>query len=276
MGKKRRPLPAGLSVESLMSSTLLKRPDSPPARISLTGVAKSFGGRQVLRNITLEIPAGRLTFLVGRSGAGKSVLSRCSVGLLRADKGSIRIGGEEITDMSEAELMKLRHRVPYVIQESALIDWLTLEENAALPLSRSPTVSLPRREALAEARRILGEVGLCGQENKKPQEASAGDRKLAAIARALVLSPAAIFYDEPTTGLDPDAARRVDGLIRRRRDEGATSVVVSHDLNSIRRIADEVALLEDGVIAFHGPAADFLAPDAPNAAVHRFFHQAET
>ena len=247
-----------------------------PAPISLSGVAKSFGGRQVLRSVSLEIPAGSLTFLVGRSGAGKSVLSRCAVGLLRADKGRILIGGEDITSMTDTELLKARRRMPYVIQESALIDWLTLEENVALPLTRSPLSRTPRCEALDKARCVLEEVGLEGQRTLFPQEASSGDRKLAAIARALVLSPRAIFYDEPTTGLDPDAAKRVDGLIRRRCLEGATSVVVSHDLSSIRRIADAVALLEDGAIAFHGPASQFFAPQAPKSAVHRFFHQAET
>ena len=241
--------------------------------IALRGVHRSFGGRPILQGVDLALGRGALTFLVGRSGAGKSVLSRCAVGLLAIDRGAIEIDGVEITALSEAALNRLRCEVPYVVQGSALIDWLSLEENIEVPLTRA--LRLPRAEARERARAALSDVGLDGQQTRLPQELSAGDRKLLAIARALALAPKAIFYDEPTTGLDPHAARRVDELIQRHAAHGATSVVVSHDLDSIRRIAGRVALLDEGRIAFSGSASDFFAAEAQHPAVHRFFHQSE-
>lgn len=241
--------------------------------IALSNVHKAFGGRPVLQGVDLAFARGTLTFLVGRSGAGKSVLARCAVGLLRTDRGAIAIGGQEIGHLSEAALNRLRCEVPYVVQGSALIDWLTVAENLEVPLTRG--LCLSRAEARARARQALCDVGLDAQRDLRPQALSSGDRKLVAIARAVALKPKAIFYDEPTTGLDPHAARRVDDLIRRLGARGTTSVVVSHDLSSIRRIAERVVLLESGRIAFSGSAEDFFAAERAHPAVHRFFHQSE-
>ena len=241
--------------------------------ITLTNVCKAFDGRPVLQGVDLSFARGTLTFLVGRSGAGKSVLSRCAVGLLRIDRGAIDIDGVEISHLSQTALHRLRCRVSYVVQGSALIDWLSLRENLEVPLTRA--LRLPRAEATARALQALRDVGLCDQRDQLPQALSSGDRKLLAIARAWALEPKAIFYDEPTTGLDPWAARRVDDMIRRHAERGATSIVVSHDLHSIRRIAERVALLESGRIAFSGSAGDFFAAEHTHPAVHRFFHQPE-
>lgn len=241
--------------------------------ITLTNVHKAFGGRPILRGVDLSLARGTLTFLVGRSGAGKSVLSRCAVGLLRIDQGAIDIAGTEISHLGEAALNRLRCRVAYVVQGSALIDWLSLRENLEVPLTRA--LDLPRTEAKSRASQALSDVGLFEQRDRRPQELSSGDRKLLAIARAWALAPEAIFYDEPTTGLDPWAARRVDDLIRWHAERGTTSIVVSHDLSSIRRIAERVALLESGRIAFSGSADDFFAAEETHPAVHRFFHQPE-
>ncbi|MDR0966608.1 MAG: ATP-binding cassette domain-containing protein [Myxococcales bacterium] len=242
--------------------------------ITLSNVHKAFGGRPVLQGVDLTLERGTLTFLVGRSGAGKSVLSRCAVGLLHVDRGAIVIDGTEIGASSESALNDLRCRVPYVVQGSALIDWLTLTQNLEVPLTRA--LRLPRGEARARALRALHDVGLYEQRDSLPQALSAGDRKLLAIARAWALDPKAIFYDEPTTGLDPRAARRVDELIQRQSERGATSIVVSHDLASIRRIAQRVALLESGRIAFAGTTAEFDAAQKDHPAVHRFFHHSES
>ena len=267
-------------MDSGFSSGYRARPlRSPPferaatAMITLRHVHKAFGRRPILQGVDLTLPRGTLTFLVGRSGAGKSVLSRCAVGLLRADQGVIEIDGTEIGRLSESALNRLRSRVAYVVQGSALIDWLSAVENLEVPLTRA--LGLSRAQARQRACQALDDVGLGDQRDQKPQALSGGDRKLLAIARALALAPEAIFYDEPTTSLDPWAARRVDDLIRTHARQGTTSVVVSHDLTSIRRVAERVALLEEGRIAFNGTAEAFFAAENTHPAVHRFFHQPE-
>ena len=258
-----------------MASNFSEKKSVSETAIRLEHVVKSFGGRCILRDVNLTISAGSLTFLVGRSGAGKSVLSRCSVGLIRADSGRIFLFDDEVTRLSETGLIRLRSRVPYVVQESALVDWLTVKENVATALMRSTGKRLDEKSAMKAADEALRDVGIADAADALPRALSSGDRKLAAIARAVALHPRAIFYDEPTTGLDMAAARRVDDMIRRHAENGVTSVVVSHDLESIRRIADEVALLEEGVIAFSGTSEAFFAAEKTHPEVHRFFHQAE-
>jgi phospholipid/cholesterol/gamma-HCH transport system ATP-binding protein len=241
--------------------------------IRLVDVHKSFTGRPVLAGVGLEAPAGRVTFVVGRSGAGKSVLSRCCVGLLRVDAGEVWVGGSRVDHWPEHALTALRRRVPYVVQGPGLLDWLDLLENVALPLVRA--LGLPRAEALKRAERELEQVGLAELRHRSPPELGPGDCKRAAIARALALEPQAILYDEPTTGLDAAAARRVDGLIRQSASRGAAALVVSHDLDSIRTLADQVAVLDAGRIGWSGAVADFFAAADEHPAVRRFFKQGE-
>ena len=241
--------------------------------IELRRVRKSFGTREILAGVDLEIPKGGVTFVVGRSGAGKSVLSRCCVGLLNVDGGEVWVDGERIDGWPEPKLNALRRRVPYVVQGSALLDWMTLGENVALPLTRA--LQVPLEEAQRRARTALGEVGLEELFHRRPPEVGPGSRKRASIARALALAPEAILYDEPTTGLDAAAARRVDRLIRAAADRGTTALVVSHDLTSIDAIADRVAVLDNGVIGFFGSGREFFAQRDENPAVRRFFRQGE-
>lgn len=249
------------------------RPDAP--HIALSHVRKVLGGRPVLDDACLSIPKGSLTFLVGRSGAGKSVLSRCAVGLYRVDEGEVLYDGHDISHLSESQLTGLRSTIPYVVQGSALVDWLSLRENLVMSLGHASGIRLTKAERLQRANQALEQVGVLDVADARPSELGGGDLKLAAIARALALRPRGIFYDEPTTGLDPEAARRVDDLIRRHAVSGTTGVVVSHDLSSIRRIADRVALLDGGRIAFSGPVEDFFDMKDRDPAIHRFFHQAE-
>jgi phospholipid/cholesterol/gamma-HCH transport system ATP-binding protein len=241
--------------------------------IRLVGIEKSFAGRQVLCGLDLEVPESGVTFVVGRSGAGKSVLSRCCVGLLRPDAGEIWIAGERIDLWPERALIELRCRVPYVVQGSGLIDWMDLMDNVAVPLVRA--LRLPRAEARERARAALAQVGLSELEQKRPPEMGPGARKRAAIARALALRPRAILYDEPTTGLDAAAARRVDRLIREAARAGTTALVVSHDLKSLELIADRVALLDQGVVGYLGGVGEFFRAQEEHPAVRRFFHQSE-
>ncbi len=238
--------------------------------IRLAGVRKSLSGRAVLRGVDLEVPRGGVTFVVGQSGAGKSVLARCCVGLLKVDAGEVLVGGEPITALPERRLHALRRRVPYVVQGSALLDWLDLQENVAVPLRRS--LSLSAQDAQRRASAALAAVGLLELAGRSPAEVGPGARKRASIARALALEPVAVLYDEPTTGLDAAAARQVDGAIRAAADRGTTALVVSHDLASLELIADRVALLDEGKIAFEGTPAELLAAREGHFAVRRFFH----
>lgn len=242
--------------------------------IRVAGAHRSLGGRAVLRGVDLHVPRGGVTFVVGRSGAGKSVLARCCAGLLRLDTGEVFVGGEPIGRWPERRLRALRRRIPYVVQGSALLDWLDLRGNVALPLQRG--LGLGAEEAERRAGAALEAVGLSDLAARAPPEVGPGARKQASIARALALEPEAVLYDEPTTGLDAGAARRVDRLIRAAADRGTSALVVSHDLASLELIADRVALLDEGRIAFSGTPAEFLAAREEHPAVHRFFHFEES
>jgi phospholipid/cholesterol/gamma-HCH transport system ATP-binding protein len=241
--------------------------------IRLLGVHKFFGAREVLAGVDLHIPTGGVTFVVGRSGAGKSVLSRCCVGLLRVDRGEVHVGGERIDAWPERRLNDLRRRVPYVVQGSALLDWMSLRDNVVLPLERA--LGLAKPEAKGRAEEALAQVGLTDLAALTPPQVGPGARKRASIARALALHPEAVLYDEPTTGLDAAAARLVDRLIRSTAEAGTTVLVVSHDLTSIRLIAERVAVLDAGRIAFFGSAREFFASQDTDPAVRRFFRQGE-
>ncbi len=241
--------------------------------IRLAGVHKSLGNRQVLEGVDLEVPARGVTFVIGRSGAGKSVLSRCCVGLMRVDSGEVWVDGARIHGWPERKLTELRREVPYVVQGSALLDWLTLAQNVEVPLVRGFGFQLA--EAEERARDALVRVDLGELSEKCPPEVGPGVRKQVAIARALALRPKAVLYDEPTTGLDAEAARRVDRLIREAADAGTTALVVSHDLTSLKDVAERVAVLDEGVIAFHGTVPEFLERREEHPAIRRFFHQEE-
>ena len=209
-------------------------------------VTKSFGALEVLRDFDLAIARGEIVFVVGTSGVGKSVAIKLLVGLLRADAGELWFDGARVDQLRERELAPLRRRVGMVFQHSTLFDSMTLAENVALPLRRHAKLST--RAALADARERLARVDMAEHADRYPAELSDGMRKRAAIARTLALGPDVVLLDEPTTGLDPVSARRIDRLIvSLARDLGVTAIVVSHDLLSIAA-ADRVALLYRGVV----------------------------
>lgn len=224
--------------------------------IEIVRLTKSFGGRTVLRDVTLTVERGRVLFVIGTSGTGKSVLMKHVVGLLAPDAGEVRVDGVRVDPRSERRLQEIRRRCGFVFQHPTLLDHLTLEENVALPLRVRRRVR--RRAALEQARHWLARVGLDGEAARRPAELAEGVRKRAAVARALAVEPDYLIYDEPTTGLDPVNARRVDALVRDLADRtGVTSVVVSHDLKSIFGVADRIAFLYGGRVHLEGDREDF-------------------
>ena len=233
----------------------------PATLVEYRAVAKAFGGQPVLRDMSLAIRRGEVMFLIGTSGVGKSVAIKLLIGLLRIDRGEIWFDGRRIDQLAERALVPLRKRIGMVFQSSTLFDSMTLAENVALPLRKHGRLAWPA--ALDEARRRLAQVYMAEHAERFPAELSDGMRKRAAIARTLALDPEVVLFDEPTTGLDPVSARRIDRLIRELASGlGVTAIVVSHDPPSIFGTADRVALLYQGVVhALATPAELRASPD---------------
>ena len=228
--------------------------------ISFRAVSKSFGDKQVLREVSFDVNPGEVFFIIGASGVGKSVLIKHLIGLLRPDAGEIWLDGEEVSRFDEARMYPVRKKCAMVFQHSTLFDSMTCAENVALPLRKHQ--ALNPRDALAEAHRLLEKVKMQDFAGRFPSEIGDGMKKRVAIARALTLSPRYVLFDEPTTSLDPVSARRVDQLIRELSDTlGVTSIVVSHDLTSIFSIADRIVMLYKGKVKLVGTPADFRESD---------------
>ncbi len=228
--------------------------------IAMSGIEKAFGTNRVLRGIDLEVKRGEIFTLLGGSGTGKSVLLKHMVGLLRPDRGRIRIDGRDVTDLREPEWVELRTGIGYVFQGAALFDSLSVADNIAYALREHLDSS--HDEVAQRVAECLEAVGLSGIEDMMPAELSGGMRKRVGVARAIALSPAAILYDEPTTGLDPSNSRRIGQLIVSLRDRHAiTSVVVTHDLDLCFAISDRVALLAGGRLVFIGTPDEIRASD---------------
>ena len=222
--------------------------------IQFDSVSKSFGARRVLDGFSLTIPDGQTTVLMGFSGSGKSVMLKHIVGLLEPDAGRVEVDGESVGDLEYDELMRLRSRIGFVFQFAALFDSLSVHDNLALGLRRQglPTEEIARR--VGESLRL---VELSGAEERFPAELSGGMRKRVGIARAIALNPRYILYDEPTTGLDPVTTAAMDELmLRARRELGATSVVVTHDVRSAFAVADRIAFLHEGRIRLAGTVGE--------------------
>lgn len=219
----------------------LIRDDNPLVR--LCDVTVQFGTQMVLRDIHLEIPAGQTIALLGESGCGKTVLMKCIIGLVQPEKGKVWFDGKDINSLSERELSLLRSRFGFVFQNAALFDSMTIGQNVAFPMRQFGryTQAEIREEVLSR----LAEVGLPDDViAKKPAELSGGMRKRVGLARALIMKPEIIMYDEPTTGLDPIMSDVINELIiRTRRRNGVTSVVVTHDMHTARKVADRIVMI---------------------------------
>ncbi|WP_437563810.1 ABC transporter ATP-binding protein [Sorangium sp. So ce542] len=230
--------------------------------ISFRNVRKSFGPKEVLKDVSFDVEDGEVFFIIGQSGVGKSVLIKHLVGLLYPDGGEIWLDGEEVSRFDEARMYPVRMKCAMVFQHSTLFDSMTCAENVALPLRKHK--GLKPKEALAEARRRLDQVHMREFADRFPPELGDGMRKRVAIARALTLDPRYVLFDEPTTSLDPVSARRVDKLIRELSDTlGVTSIVVSHDLVSIFTIADRIVMLYQGLVRLLGDRAVFQGSEDP-------------
>jgi ABC-type transporter Mla maintaining outer membrane lipid asymmetry ATPase subunit MlaF len=230
--------------------------------IQLEGVAIAFGERRVLDGLDLTIARGETTVIVGRSGSGKTVLLKLMLGLLTPDRGRVRVFGRDLAAASQRELIEIRKRMGMLFQNYALFDGMSVEANVEFPLVE--TAGVPHRDAERRAHEIIELLGLHGSEHVLPGELSGGMRKRASLARALVARPEVVLFDEPTTGLDPIMVERVDEMIVRAKGRyGITSVIISHDVASIRRLADRVAFLHDGRIIFSGSFDDFMHSELP-------------
>jgi phospholipid/cholesterol/gamma-HCH transport system ATP-binding protein len=235
--------------------------------IEARNLKKSFGANCVLDGCSLRIASGESVVIIGRSGGGKSILLKHLIGLIRPDSGEVIIDGEDIGLLDERRLLRVRHKFGMLFQSAALFDSMTVAENVGFALRREKELTgdeLDRR--VSEA---LAMVDLSGTESKKPSELSGGMRKRVGLARAIVYHPQIVLYDEPTTGLDPIVADSIDRLIVRVRDRlQVTSVVVTHDMRSARRVGQRILMLHEGRIYAEGTPGQIFSSSDP--IVHRF------
>jgi phospholipid/cholesterol/gamma-HCH transport system ATP-binding protein len=218
-------------------------------------VSKSFGTKQVLRDVSFELPPGQALCILGRSGTGKSVTLKLIISLLKPDTGKIWIEQDEITGMQPNELSRVRRKMGFLFQDAALFDSLTLYENLALPLHRLTSKS--PQEIDSAVNTVLLQVGLAADKTKMPSELSGGMRKRAGLARALVLEPKLLLADEPSSGLDRITASEIDDLLLQQKAERQTTIiVVTHDVHGARRVGDRFAVFDKGNLVAYGTAAE--------------------
>jgi phospholipid/cholesterol/gamma-HCH transport system ATP-binding protein len=230
--------------------------------IKLVGVEKTLGGQRVLRGVDLEIPPGKLTTIIGKSGEGKSVLLKHIIGLLQPDRGQVWVDGIELSRLKGRALNEVRKQFAMLFQSAALFDSLSVFENVAFPLREK--LSLSNAEITTRVEEKLEQVGLSGMGHKFPAELSGGMKKRTGLARALVMEPEIVLFDEPTTGLDPLMAKTIhDLIVSTQRKFGFTGVMVSHQIPEIFSISDWVAMLKDGRIALMAPAREFQRTQDP-------------
>ncbi|MEI6203815.1 MAG: ATP-binding cassette domain-containing protein [Enhydrobacter sp.] len=239
-------------------------------KISLNGVTKSFGTKKVLQGIDLDVAAGESVVVIGGSGTGKSVLLKCILGLMRPESGSIKIDGEESVGLSDGGRADIMRKFGMLFQGGALFDSLRVWENVAFGPIQSDGMAPAKAKDIAIA--TLGNVGLAPEIGELyPSELSGGMQKRVALARAIARKPEIIFFDEPTTGLDPIMADVINDLIVKCvSDLGATAVSITHDIASARKIGHRIAMLYDGKLIWQGPVADI--DRSGNAHVEQFIH----
>ena len=235
--------------------------------IRLTDVHKSFGAQTVLNGLNLSIPAGQITAIIGPSGEGKSVLIKHMIGLLQPDSGRIEVDGENILGLRRSQLNKIREKFGMLFQNAALFDSMNVFENVAFPLREKTKLS--KSEIHTRVLSALEDVGLKNIEQKFTDELSGGMKKRVGLARALLLNPKIILFDEPTTGLDPIIKRAIHQLIRETHEKfGFTAVIVSHEIPDIFDIAQNVAMLYKGKILQFGTANEII--NSSNPTVRQF------
>jgi phospholipid/cholesterol/gamma-HCH transport system ATP-binding protein len=236
------------------------------AAVQLEHVCKAFGRKRVLDDVSFDVRAGSAVVILGRSGTGKSVTLRHIVGLVRPDSGRVLVEGQDITVVSHDELTAIRRRIGFLFQSAALFDSISVGENAAFPLRRH--TRLPEAEIRRRAREKLDQVGLGADYNRMPAAISGGMRKRAGLARAMALDPPLLLVDEPSAGLDPITADEIDGLLLSLKRGGTTLVIVTHNIASVRRLADHVVMLDAGHVIAEGDLAALSSSPVP--LVHAF------
>jgi ABC-type transporter Mla maintaining outer membrane lipid asymmetry ATPase subunit MlaF len=230
--------------------------------IELIDVAIAFGDRQVLDGLDLRIVPGQITAIVGQSGSGKTLLLKLMLGLVRPDRGRVIVFGRDLAKLSDRELLEVRKRMGMVFQGYALFDALSAADNVGFSLVEN--TRMKPGDIMRLSLEMLGTLELRGSEHLLPADLSGGMKKRVSLARALAANPEVVLFDEPTTGLDPIMVQKVDDLIATAsRQRQLTSVIVTHDLASIRRLADQVAFLDRGKIIFHGPRDELFRSDLP-------------
>jgi phospholipid/cholesterol/gamma-HCH transport system ATP-binding protein len=220
--------------------------------IEIRNLKKSFGSQDVLKNISLDLLKGENLIVLGKSGSGKSVLIKCIVQLLQADSGQINVLGSEVETLKPKELAELRKKIGFLFQSGALYDSMTVKQNLEFPLRRIKK-GISEKEIKEKTMNALENVGLASALNKMPSQLSGGMRKRIALARTIILDPAIILYDEPTTGLDPITSQEISALINEIRNKYHTSsLIITHDMPCARTVADRVLLLKEGEIYAEG------------------------
>ncbi len=237
--------------------------------IDFKTVTKTFGKHTVLDSLDLHIPKGKITFIIGKSGEGKSVTIKHIMGLLKPTSGRVVVDGVDITDFGVEQLRLYRREFGMLFQHAALFDSLTVGENVIFPLREH--TKMPLNQMLTRVEEVLSQAGLPNIQHKYPTELSTGEKKRVGLARALVARPKVILYDEPTTGMDPLVSEMIDELIVKvnQEEKEMTSVVISHDLKAALATAENIVFLYKGKLALAGPPRDFKATKDP--IVRQFF-----
>jgi phospholipid/cholesterol/gamma-HCH transport system ATP-binding protein len=243
--------------------------DNKEVIISIKDLRKSFGSLSVLKGIDLDVYKGENVAVLGRSGTGKSVLIKIISGLLKPDSGTVKVLGEEVDKISNAELQKLRLKIGFSFQSSALYDSMTVRQNLEFPLVRNRR-NLSKQEVGKAIEEVLNDVGLSQTINQMPSELSGGQRKRIGIARTLILKPEVMLYDEPTSGLDPITSIDINNLIVQvQKEYNTTSIIITHDLTCAKHTADKVAMLLDGRFLAQGTFKEVFSAD--NESVKTFY-----
>ncbi|NLH59838.1 MAG: ABC transporter ATP-binding protein [Ignavibacteriales bacterium] len=242
--------------------------------IEIKNLFKKFGDKQVLTGVNLTIPKGETIVIVGRSGCGKSVLLKLIVGLLSPDNGQILVEGNLINELGNRDLYSIRRKFGFLFQGAALFDSMTVGENISLPLVETGD-NYDEKLINREVEEMLDLVGLPGIQSLKPSELSGGMKKRVGLARALISKPQYILYDEPTTGLDPIMSDSIDRLIHELNSKlKVTSIVVTHDMFSVKNVADKVAMMHEGKIYFVGKPDELL--NSSDNVIYDFIKRTET
>ncbi len=238
------------------------------ALIEIRGVGKSYGKKRVHEAIDLTVNRGEVLSLMGGSGSGKSVLLRSLIGLEKPDCGEILFKGQDIAKLNETELIDIRKQIAYVFQYGALFDSLTVEENLSYPLIEH--TDLTKEQIREKVSKTLAKVGLQGSEKLLPSDLSGGMQRRVGVARSIIMDPEVILYDEPTTGLDPYNTKQILKIMLELKQQGATTILVTHDMTSIFEVTDRVAFLKEGKIYALGTAEEIR--QSKDAAVQGFVH----